>query len=81
MSAKGMSFPLGKITHRDLAEEIVRRATGPDGTLGYVVRLSDPPTPDQLVRLAAFRLLRQPVAIVPAPYSSVEEWAEHYREV
>jgi hypothetical protein len=49
-----MSRRVGEITQRDLAEEIVRRAAGPDGTLGYVVRLSDPPTPDQLVRLAAF---------------------------
>ena len=76
-----MSRRVGKITQRDLAEEIVRRASGPDGMLGYVVRLSDPPTPDQLVRLAAFRILRQPVAIVPAPYASVEGWAKHYGKV
>src|SRR5437868_2064870 len=64
-----MSCRFGKITQRDMAEEIVWRAAGPDGTLGYVDRLSDPPTHDQLIRLAAFRILRQPVAIVPAPYA------------
>jgi hypothetical protein len=69
-----------KVTPRDLAEEIVRRASaaGRGGSIGYVVRLSDPPAPGELIQLAACRILRQPIAIMPAVCASVEEWVERY---
>jgi hypothetical protein len=69
-----------KATPRDLAEEIVRRAnaSSQSGIVGYVVRLSDPPAPGELIQLAACRILRQPIAIMPAVCASVEEWVERY---
>ena len=73
-----MSRRSGKATPRDLAEEIVRRANavGPGGVVGYVVRLSDPPAPGELLQLAACRILRQPIAVMPAVCASVEEWVK-----
>jgi hypothetical protein len=61
-----------KVEARDLAAEVIRRArtTGDssDGSdlLPYVVRLSDPPTPHERLQLAACRILRHPIAIMPA---------------
>ena len=67
----------GKVTPRELAEEIVRRANAAGGgSIGYVVRLSTPPAPGELLHLAACRILRQPIAIMPAVCASVEEWVE-----
>jgi hypothetical protein len=65
-------------TVRDLAAEIVRRAVDgrPCKTLPYVVSLSEPPTPNEQLLLAASRLMRQPIAILPAKCDSVEEWVK-----
>lgn len=70
----------GKATPRELAEEIVRRANaaGRGGAVGYVVRLSDPPAPSELLQLAACRILGRQIAIMPAVCASVEEWVERY---
>ena len=75
-----MSRRKSRIAPRDLAEEIVRRANaaGPGGVVGYVVRLSDPPAPGELLQLAACRILGQPIAIVPAVCASVDEWVRRY---
>ncbi len=59
-----------KVDVRDVAEEIVRRALAEggksDGTFPYVVRISDPPTTSEQLKLAACRILRIPIAIMPA---------------
>jgi hypothetical protein len=64
-----------------LAEEIVRRvmAESADGrSLPYVIRLSDPPSPEEQLRLAACRLMGQPFAILPAVCTTMDEWIERY---
>jgi hypothetical protein len=69
-----------KVSGRALAEEILRRAGKVDETgarvLPYVIHLSDPPTPGERLQLAAVRLLGKPVAIMPTPCATVEEWLE-----
>jgi hypothetical protein len=68
-----------KQSSRDLALEIVRRATGDSQELnGYVVHLSDPPTSTEKMRLAAFWLLGRSFAIMPASCATVDEWIEQY---
>ena len=62
----------------DLAEEIVRRALEGRAELPYVVCLSDTPTPKEQLLLAACRLMRKPIAIMPAKCETVEEWVERY---
>jgi hypothetical protein len=60
---------------RDIATEVVRRATaaqGQDG--GYAVRLSNPPTPQERLQLLAARLQGTPIAIMPHPCKSTDEW-------
>ena len=57
----------------DLAAEIVRRAGG-----GVVVRLSEPPTPLERLQLMAARLLGKPIAIMPHPCKTTDEWMERY---
>jgi hypothetical protein len=64
---------------RELAAEVIRRAAGADLEYsGYVVHLSDPPTPHEQLQLTACRLLRRPIAIMPAKCLTVEQWAERY---
>jgi hypothetical protein len=67
-----------KVEAHDVAAEIIRRA-GSDTNLGYVIHFSDPPTIQERLRLAAFRLAGRPFAIMPKPCSSVEEWLSRYR--
>ena len=70
-----------KVTARDLAAEIIRRAMAgkSDGDLlSHVVRLSDPPTPHEQLQLAACRILHHPIAIMPATCLTTQEWAEKY---
>jgi hypothetical protein len=71
-----------KLEPRDVAAEIIRRAramTGPDGeSLPYVVRLSDPPTANEQLQLAAYKILGHPVAIMPPKCVTVHEWYERY---
>jgi len=62
---------------RDIANEVVRRAAGPDGTKSCVVRLSDPPTSIERLQLLAARLERRPIVILPHKCKTVEEWLEH----
>ena len=79
--AKGMRAKVGA---RDVAAEIIRRAKAAAGdaegcdSLPYVVRLSDPPTPHERLQLAACRILRHPIAIVPATCLTAQEWSEKY---
>jgi hypothetical protein len=66
---------------RDVAEELVKRvmAESVDGrSLPYVLHLSDPPTLEDQMRLAACRLMRQPIAIMPEACKTVDEWVERH---
>jgi hypothetical protein len=73
-----------KVEARDLAAEIIRRtratadSSDSGDSLPYVVRLSDPPTPHERLQLAACRILRHPIAIMPATCLTVQEWCERY---
>ena len=57
----------------DLAAEIVRRAGG-----RTVVHLSEPPTPVERLQLMAARLQGTPIAIMPQPCKTLEEWDRRY---
>lgn len=65
-------------TPREIAAEIIRRASGPDGSKGYVVRLSDPPTSAERLHLLAARLERRPIVIMPHKCKTFDEWLERY---
>jgi hypothetical protein len=62
----------------DIAAEIIRRTTSPDGTKRYVIRLSRRPTLGERLQLLAARLERRPIAIVPHKYESAQVWIEQY---
>jgi hypothetical protein len=70
-----------KASAQDIAAEIIRRvraSSANQGDLLYVVHLSDPPTAEQRLQLAACRLLQQPIVIVPGKCLSLDEWVERY---
>jgi hypothetical protein len=67
-----------RLSARDLAAEIVRRATGADGLLPYVVRLSNPPTAHERLQLIAARLERRPIVVMPHKCASMQEWIAKY---
>jgi len=54
--------------------EIIRRAELSEGR--YVVRVSDPPTAFERLQLLSARLQRRPVAVLPHPCRSMDEWHE-----
>ena len=57
----------------DLAAEIVRRAGG-----RTVVHLSEPPTTAERLQLLAARLQGTPIAIMPHPCKTLDEWDRRY---
>jgi hypothetical protein len=67
-------------TAHDVAAEIIRRVTAANAQTGggYVIRLSDPPTPGERLQLLAARLERRPIAIMPHKGKTVEEWLGRY---
>ena len=76
-----------RVGARGVAAEIIRRAprlagTGNGGNdfVPYVVRLSNPPKPHERLQLAASRILRRPIAIMPVKCLTVEEWIERFRQ-
>jgi hypothetical protein len=71
-----------RVDARDLAAEIIRRAAVVDGneSARYVVRLSDPPTAGERLQLAASRILRRPIAIMPAKCLTIDQWIERYAQ-
>ena len=77
------SRPLKTPSPRDIAEEIVRRVASANAETGggYVVRVSDPPTPKERLQLLAARLQRRPIAIMPHKCKTVEEWVARYSGV
>ena len=72
------SRPLKTPSPRDIAEEIVRRVASANAETGggYVVRVSDPPTPKERLQLLAARLQRRPIAIMPHNCKTMSEWLE-----
>jgi hypothetical protein len=63
----------------DIAAEIVRRVNAAQaGQPLYVIRLSDPPTPQERLQLAAARLQRTPIAIMPQRCATIQEWLARY---
>jgi hypothetical protein len=69
-----------KVSIRDMAEEIVRRAQAaePNCQLPYVVRMSDPPTPEEQLQLMACQLVGKAILIVPGKALSIDEWIAKY---
>ena len=64
---------------RDIASEIIRRVAKSNAEMagGYVVRLSDPPTPQERLQLLAARLQGKPIAIMPHKYTMEERIARY----
>jgi hypothetical protein len=62
---------------RDLAAEIIRR-TNAANSGAQVIHVHEPPEARELMQMAAARILRQTVAIVPARCATVEEWLQRY---
>jgi uncharacterized protein (DUF1778 family) len=71
-----------RVDAREIAAEIIRRGAAVDGneSTRYVVRLSNPPTAHERLQLAATRILRRPVAIMPVKCLTLEEWIERFRK-
>ena len=73
-----------KVEPRDLAAEIIRRVragtakSDNPNSLPYVIHLSEPPTAEERLQLAACRLMHQPIVIVPGKCLTVEEWVQRY---
>ena len=68
----------GRHDPHDLVAEIVRRAGHAGDAPSYVVYVSDPPTPFERLQLLSVRLQRRPVAIMPQPCRSMDEWHARY---
>jgi hypothetical protein len=71
--AKVQAKRRGDFTPADLAAEIVRRAGG-----RAVVHLREPPTPIERLQMLAARPLRRPIAILPHPCKTTDQWMERY---
>jgi hypothetical protein len=69
-----------KANAQDLAAEIIRRvrASSALGALPYVVHVSDPPTAEERLQLAACRLMAQPIVIVPGKCLTIAEWVQQF---
>ena len=70
-------------TGHDIAAEIIRRVTAANAETGggYVVRLSDPPTPKERLQVLAAHLERRPIVIMPHKCQSIGEWLARYGEL
>jgi hypothetical protein len=62
---------------RDLAAEIIRR-TNAANSCSHVIHLHERPEARERLKLAAARILRQTVAIVPVRCATIEEWLQRY---
>ena len=62
---------------RDLAAELIRR-TNSTNRCSQIIHLHEPPEARELLQLAAARILRQTIAIVPAKCATIEEWLYRY---
>jgi hypothetical protein len=73
---------------RDIALELARRAARSqaphtaaaegDQAYPYVIRVSDPVTRVEQLQLRMVRVLGRPIAIMPHPCESAEEWTQRY---
>ena len=75
-----------KVDARDLANEIIRRArAGVVTPLATAFRMSSasaiPRNSTERLQLAACRILRHPIAIMPAACATMEEWLERYSKL
>jgi len=74
--------PTCETDRQDVALEIVRREAVRSGRtvrgVLSLIRLSEPPTPQERLLLAALHTLRSPHAIMPHPCKTMEEWRERY---
>ena len=72
----------GETKQQAAALEIVRREAIRSGrnirAVLTLVRVNDPPTKSEQLRLSALRLLRSPHAIIPHPCATAEEWLARY---
>jgi len=59
----------------------VERVAGFVLSLSDVVRLSNPPRAHERLQLAASRILRRPIAIMPVKCLTVDEWIERFRQL
>ena len=77
------SRPLKTPSPRDIAAEIIRRvySVNAESCGGYVVRVSDPPTPQERLQRLAAHLERRPIVIMPHKCRSIEEWLARYGEL
>ena len=73
-----MSTRRRKLKAGDLAAEILRRCEQAGVCAGYVVSISDPITARERLQLAAARIQRRPIAIVPAKCKSVADWTARF---
>jgi hypothetical protein len=75
-------MPTDSLTRSELSEvlarEVARRVTGQARL--YVVRISDPMTARERLQLAAARLQRSPVAIMPHRCATADEWFARYAD-
>ena len=67
----------------DIAAEIIRRVTEANAATGggYVVRLSDPPTPQERLQVLAAHLERRAIVIMPHKCQSIGQWVARYSDV
>jgi hypothetical protein len=63
---------------RDIAAEIIRRAGRPNGPDAWFILVSDPPTPEERLQLAAATLQGVSVLLVPRKPMTEEEWIARY---
>ena len=77
------SRPLKTPSPRDIAAEIIRRvySVNAESGGGYVVRVSDPPTPQERLQLLAAHLQRRPIVTMPHKCKSMEEWIAYYGDL
>ena len=77
------SRPLKTPSPRDIAAEIVRRVSSANVVSGggYVVRLSDPPTPKERLQVLAAHLERRAIVIMPHKCQSIGQWVARYSDV
>jgi hypothetical protein len=76
---------MARVDARAVAAEIIWRAarlarprSDANDFVPYVIRLSDPPTVPEKLQLVASRILRRPIAIMPAKCLSVGEWIARF---
>jgi hypothetical protein len=83
LSRRSTELPSAREFAREIARRVAARAGRLDAGEGvsYVVRLSNPITALDRLQLAAARLERTPVAIMPHRCKTPEEWLARYAQI